>query len=508
MVIFVESSKEVDELVISYIFPPITGINGIVVGKRVINNKSKIDVIHNLINEDFQAYNFNIVDEYVNDRIQLEIDSKHDTIDCIFNYIKYGIEAIENKKEYKKIFSSSFLMANHYLAWEYKFRHPDVYWKAEFSDPIMRSLYTGKPKKDKISILNDQSYIDKLNAEITKLNERNNTDFKLLENPNSTYYIAEYMTFLFADVIMFPNENQREMMLECYGDDIKEIVMEKSIISPHQSLEEKYYHCIESDVDLNEDDVNIAYFGSYYYSLRHFEPLFYAFESLNHKFKDKIKFHLYIPDDELIKALVRDLEFKDYIIIKKPLDYLEFLNATTKYDVLLINDTITAGKFRLNPYLPSKYSDYAGSGRDIWALYEDKSILSGLDLKYKSSMTDYVQSCDVLANILKDNGYDDPDYTFDEHLFEKRITQLNNVSKREFDKKVKYRDETKDLKRQIRKLKKEKEKIKEKNEKIKDENQRIKDENKEIKAELKSILNSNSWKITKPLRSVKNFRKK
>ena len=91
-------------------------------------------------------------------------------------------------------------------------------------------------------------------------------------------------------------------------------------------------------------------------------------------------------------------------------------------------------------------------------------------------MTDYEQSRDVLVEILKDNGYDDEDCSFVDNYFEKRITDLNRLVMNEFNAKRRSR-------RQVRKLR--------------TENKRLKDENNEI-------LTSNSWKITKPLRKLRN----
>ena len=77
---------------------------------------------------------------------------------------------------------------------------------------------------------------------------------------------------------------------------------------------------------------------------------------------------------------------------------------------------------------------------------------------------------------LKDNGYDDESYTLNDSVYENRITQLNLTMKKEVNAKNRYR-------RQIKKLKKENKRLKEENEKI---------------------LSSNSWKITKPLRKLRN----
>lgn len=442
-----------DTLVISYEFPPSDDINGIVLAKRIINGNLTADVIQNKVKND-NLISFDILDDFITTRLYTTVDFLRDSIECIFEFLNQGLEIIENR-QYSNIYSSSWAMANHFLALEYKLRHPDVFWTAEFSDPLTRDL-DGKFKVFDYAIIDNEDFINELNSHIKK----HDPNLELLRNLDTAYFIAEYMTYIFADELVFTNVNQKEIMSEQYGKNIKELIESKATISPHPTLENKYYHLKEKRIDLNTEDINIAYFGNYYYAKRHFEPLFYAYESLNHKFKDRIKFHIFINEDEFLYKLIDDLEFKSNITIQKPLDYFEFLNASTQYDILLINDTTTKGNFKVNPYLPSKLSDYKGSGRDIWALYEEGSILSGENTKYKSPMNHFAQSRDVLVKILKDYGYDDEEASFDDGFLEKRITDLNEIIKNEdYEKSVintkllRYKNQNKKLKKQIKKLK-------------------------------------------------------
>lgn len=433
-----------DELVISYLFPPVSEASGMVMAKRIIEKGTAVDIVHDRGGEN-QSYSYEIVDRYIDRRFLVDIDYKNDSVDFIFEFIRQASSQIGD--DYKKVYSRSFLMANHFLALEYKLKHPNVIWTAEFSDPVLRYLYTGKAKDFKTAHLDNPEYVAKINAEIEK------RGFDKIENPNNMYYLAEYLTYIFADEIIFTNPNQRKIMLEDYDDKIRELVMSKSTVSLHPTLDGEYYHLRKHNLTLNEDDINIGYFGGYYYYLRHFESIFHAYESLNHKYRDKIKFHMFLSEDQLLKALIEGTDIEKNMIIQKPIDYLEFLNATTQFDILLINDTITEGNFSVNPYLPSKLSDYLGSERDIWAIYEEGSMLSAFDARYKSSMKDYTTSCDVLIDILNDHGYADEDYSFDDNYYEKRITELNRIVKKEFDAKNRYRRQAKKLKRQNKKLK-------------------------------------------------------
>ena len=132
-------------------------------------------------------------------------------------------------------------------------------------------------------------------------------------------------------------------------------------------------------------------------------------------------------------------------------------------------------------------------------------------------MTDYKSSCDVLISILNDNGYEDSDCFFEDNIYEKRINELNWRFGLEFDERRKYYNQSIKQKENNTKLRSEKqilfdkkEKLKskndilrQKNENLKNKNEQLKKENKLLKAKYDEIINSNSWKITEPLRKFK-----
>ncbi len=250
--------------------------------------------------------------------------------------------------------------------------------------------------------------------------------------------------------------------------------MEKSETKLHPTLGHEFYKIKNIDLNIDAGYINIGYFGNDYYGKRHFENLFYSLESLNHKYKEKIRLHIFLKDISLIERLVNDLDVSSNIFIRKPVEYLEFLNATTQFDVLIVNDLITENVFDKNPYIPSKTSDYLGSGRDIWGICESGSILSSLDIKYKSDIHDYDSSRNVLIQILEDNNYIDNNYSFNDY-FESRLTYLNEIVESDYRQKIKLNEEIKKLKR----------------------------ENKKLKNTNSELTNSNSWKLTKPLRALK-----
>ena len=71
---------------------------------------------------------------------------------------------------------------------------------------------------------------------------------------------------------------------------------------------------------------------------------------------------------------------------------LEFLNLTTQFDVLVVNDAATTAHHEVNPYLPSKVADYRGSGTPVWAICEPGSVLATLDFEHRSDLGDVEQA--------------------------------------------------------------------------------------------------------------------
>jgi len=131
--------KECDELVISCLFPPSDYVSGITVAKRIIDAGHPVDVLQARRKLDDNEFSLK-VNDYINNRILVDVACDNDWWECIHKFIRKGKSAI--KKDYKSIYSRSWLMANHFLACEYKFRNNSTFWTAEFSDPLIYDLST------------------------------------------------------------------------------------------------------------------------------------------------------------------------------------------------------------------------------------------------------------------------------------------------------------------------------------------------------------------------------
>ena len=487
-----------EDLVIASKFPPVSDTSGLVLAKRVLLNGKPVDVVQGQFLGQLD-YDFNqLLDEYIDNRIVLDVAPYYGTSKEVDKFREEGIREIEKlNKEYKTIYSRCFTLKNSFLACEYKLRHPNVYWIAEFSDPIIVNLENKPRARAKKYSYENEEFIDRINSKINEINQNRDNKFELVKKGDTTNFLGEYLPYLFADKIIFTNENQQEIMLSQFPYDIRDYVLERSEISIHPTLDEKYYHIKESDYELDDDCINMAYFGTYL-AKRNFETIYYALETLDDDLKHKIKFHIFTRDNEdagSLKKIIESLDISDDIYINDAVPLLEFLNLSTKFDVLIVNDTLTKGFFKFNPFLPSKYSDYLGSGNDIWALCEENSVLDSIEnIKYKSYIDDYSSTKEAIGKIIQDKL----------NIKMERLSIEEELSSQRA-----YLDSRLNYLNQIMAI--ESNKVKQKDSKIDELNKKIKElekENKNLKNKNNEILNSKSWKLTKVLRKSKDLTKK
>ena len=505
-----KETNEVEDLLIAYKFPPMNDVGGIILAKRALLTGRKYDVVHAPIEEPLDNDFNEIIEEIINNRIIIKNFvygmSKKELNETFNNYITSGLEEIENTGiNYKTITTRSWGFQPNFLALEYKLKHPDTFWIAEFSDPLTVNI-ENKPRDRKFR-LDNKEYIDRINNEIDKVNEESRQNLEHIKETDFIYLLCEYIAYVFADKIRFTNPNQREIMLNQCPYDIKEWVMAKSEINPHPTLDEKYYHIKEVDYKIDEDCINIGYFGTYF-GKRNFETIFYACERLNDDIKSKIRFHLFLNHGDNLKKLTSNLELSKNIIVNDKVSLLEFLNLSTKLDILLVNDTETKGNFEINPYRPSKIADYIGSKREIWGICEKGSIMDGLDeIKYKSYINDFYSAKIVFNQIIKDsekiddklkaNPFNDDLESINEYSVNYLGKDIDSLSKDELTELINENIYLKGRTNHLNHLfngtrgrglfAEEAERLKNRNKKLEKENKELKKQNKKYKKDLKYL---------------------
>ena len=189
----------------------------------------------------------------------------------------------------------------------------------------------------------------------------------------------ETITYAIADVITFTNENQRSFMLDGFPDrELAARAAAHSVVSHHPVPEPWLYDVVSSDYELPTDRINLAYFGVFY-ATRGLTEVWQALHRLPRRARVSILLHVFTSKPDELTAELNGAGLSDVVRANPYVSYLEYLNLASRMDVLIVNDARTVGIYERNPYLPSKWSDYAGSGTAVWGIVESGSVLSGSD---------------------------------------------------------------------------------------------------------------------------------
>lgn len=367
------------KLVFSYCFPPYNDPSGIVTMKRIIDDFYEKEIISDVIQNNMD--NIRNIDENLKELSDTFVGKQVEIITEPYFKPKYQIKyakkaykfakKLNEKYNYKEIYSRVMWPGSHFAALFYKITQEKIFWQAEFSDPVL--YREGKLRKSK--------------------------RFKFIDN---FWFWLEFLPYLFADQIIYTNENQREYMLSYFPIKIfKKRILKKSIIKNQPTLESKYYN-YKNNKTLSKNKINIGYFGSFYKN-RNISIVLDEFKKLDEDIKNNIEVHIYTNNISELREYVELNSLNKYIKMNKYVDYFTFLNISSKFDILLVNDTLTKENIGINPYLPSKYSDYRGSGSLIWAVVEEGSPLSKKeDIQYFSFANDNNSIRNILIKINKD----------------------------------------------------------------------------------------------------------
>lgn len=247
----------------------------------------------------------------------------------------------------KVIYSRSMWAGSHVAAELYKKAHPEVIWYAEFSDPVYMTIGNQPRKASKTFLEKD-------------------------EGLNNFWFSIEQSVYENADYVIFTNENQREYMLGYYPNkETCDCVRKKSLVMNHPVIAHKYCELFHANLELDPDDINIAYFGSFYANRRADD----LWSLLDDK---RVKLYLFISDSGDMNDIG---SLPERVIIHDSLKYFEFLNAASRMDYLVLMDT-TFEIPEINPYLPSKLADYLTAETPIIAFINEGSALSKMDNEF------------------------------------------------------------------------------------------------------------------------------
>ena len=383
-------------LVISYCHPPFIDTSAVVAAKRVFEFNQLCDVMC----ADMSSVR-NVNPELIKIDEHLVRDSFVISTPITFGGWKgvddfcTSVDALTSKnKKYKKVYSRSFWPASHFAALEYKRKNPTVHWIAEFSDPVIFDI-EGNPRRSDIS----KQWVEHLVNEF-KLSS------SLLEESN-LYVWCELIVYLFADEIIFTCENQKKLMLSKFPHREK-LVSAKAVpnIKPHPTLPTEFYESYQADYLLDNSKINFAYFGAFYKTRRLDDLIeilkYYNVNKYKYDYLKKPLVHIFTEQIDSAYEMIKEEGLENYFIINSYVDYFEFLSISKKMDVLIVNDAKAEEVFGVNPYLPSKVSDYIGSNSAIWSFYEEGSALNRLEVTQYLTKIGSNQGCETLFEILND----------------------------------------------------------------------------------------------------------
>ncbi|MBQ4672937.1 glycosyltransferase [Aeromonas dhakensis] len=386
-------------LIISYCFPPYVDTSACVMAKRLRAEGKIVDVVHNNMSKVRNVSNdLNLL---VNDLIeQRKIVNTPSTFANWSGIYSFALETLKwatrKQSNYDEIYSRAMWPASHFAAFIVKQAKPDLKWTAEFSDPILWDIKS----KERYSKLD----LDFINSNVYGKSKEIDSLLLQYKDNDNLYFWCEILPYIYANEIIFTCTNQRDYMLSMISDDrIKNIVLEKSIISQHPTLEPFYYNLGNADYPINQDVKNIGYFGAFY-SKRNLDDVVQALKHYKNNGRKDIVLHVFTEQQDEAISFVKENGLTDYIKINGYLDYLDFLKVINVFDCLIVNDSIVKKEKGINPYLPSKLSDYMGVNSAIWSIVESDSALSkSAGCKYISQAGDINAATNILEQISKES---------------------------------------------------------------------------------------------------------
>lgn len=383
------------DLAVLYVALPYNDTSSLVAARRLRAAGAIVDVVSSDMSalRDLDESAVAIWEDFVDQVAETDTKPSSAHWPGITDFVWKGMAAIEGweaeKGKYRRLYSRAMWPASHLLAALYKIRNPDVIWTAEFSDPLIHDI-KGEVRQSNGAV--DKDLLEEFREAMIV------NGFKAPSDENM-YVWVESLAYALADRMLFTNEHQRSYMLSYFEDEkLRDRAAAHSEIAPHPTLPERFYHLRPCPYVLDEKVVNIGYFGVFY-ATRGLTEVVNGLKAMRPELRAKVRLHIFTPKPDELRDEAKAAGIGDVVIANSYVSYLEFLNLTTKFDALLVNDTRTLDTHDVNPYLPSKYSDYSGSGRPVWGVIEPKSILSQQPLEYVSELGDVDGARDVLERL-------------------------------------------------------------------------------------------------------------
>jgi len=364
------------KLSVSFCFPPWGDTAGVVAAKRIAQDGEPTDVISANLSSARERDEglYRICDRYLAQHVELNIPTisfGQGATSVQFTdraLAMYG--SLKKSRQYESLYSRALWPASHFAAAAIKAQDPALHWVAEFSDPLLLDIFS----KERGGTI-DLNWLDRVGIS-TAIEQ---AGAERLETP-ALFLWAEYVAYILADELLFTNENQMQHMLsQAWVAPWRDRIAAKARFSPHPTPAPALYDLTPADCSLEANRVNIAYFGNFY-KTRGLNDLLTAFGGVSAQDRAKLCLHVFSGEEAGLAQAIAEHGLEAEVRLQGRRPYFEFLNLSRQFDYLLVNDAETRGIKEMNPYLPSKLSDYLGAGRSIWALVEEGSPMSRVNL--------------------------------------------------------------------------------------------------------------------------------
>ena len=389
----VVNRNSAEKLVVAYAFPPVMDTSGMVAAKRLLLEGNPYDLVTHSMRgaRELDPAAGVLVDEHLGNRVRMDGKPVSAHVPRIADFCAEAFAGLLQRERslgpYRELYSRAMWPAAHVMGAAYKIRHPETTWTAEFSDPLLIDVMGGQ----RFGALPPHPLVSSIQHAV---------DDAGFGYPTGNFYAwLETVTFALADRIVFTNHLQRELMLQhAAHPDLAARVTAVSEISHHPVLPSSYYSLIRSEYELDPDRVNIGYFGVFYGS-RDVNDLLDALAHLAPTLRERVLLHIFTNKPEESAGVVAGRGLERCVRVNRYRPFLEFLNLTTRLDWLVVADAKVSSSHGLNPYLPSKYADYRGSGTSVWSIVEPGSTLDSLPAEAKTRLGDVEAAAELLRTL-------------------------------------------------------------------------------------------------------------
>lgn len=379
---------DVDTLVVSYCFPPFNDPSGVVAAKRIIEEGKVVDCV----SADMSAVRsvdtslVNAVGPFVRKHWMLDGPPSFGDWTAISDFAVRARRITRKEKQYDRLYTRAMWPASHVAGALIRLSNPSIQWVAEFSDP-MRFDAEGNERKGPISVNRTSRQLEKAirKSGLSSLDLR--THFEL----------TEAATAVLASSLILTNQNQLLAMMEGYPSDWRHMIEAKAEVRSHPTLPREYYSFGAAKFTVPREKINVGYFGSFYPN-RGLGPVLERASTLPAKIRDRLQFNLFTHEPDKAAERINSEYPEVFVECRGYLGYLDFLSSLEVLDTLLVVDA-QVGDGRINPFLPSKYADYAGSETPIWAVVEGGSPLEDMPVARRSYLDDPISIDAVLTDL-------------------------------------------------------------------------------------------------------------